>query len=117
MRDLQDAAAAGNDRARLAVDAYCYSVRKEIGAMASALGGIDALAFAGGIGERGTAIRTQICQELEYLGVSLNETRNAAGSPERELSSDTSPVKSFVVTTDEESIVARAAVEYLEANA
>lgn len=113
MRDLQDAAAAGNDRARLAVDAFCYSVKKEIGAMTVALGGIDALAFAGGIGERASTIRAQICEGMDYLGIELDDARNDSGPNERELSSDASHVKSFVVTTDEETIVARAVTEYL----
>jgi acetate kinase len=113
MRDLQDAAAAGNDRARLAVDAFCYSVKKEIGAMTAALGGIDALAFAGGIGERASAIRARICEGMDYLGIELDDARNDSGPDERELSSDASRVKSFAVTTDEETIVARAITEYL----
>jgi acetate kinase len=115
MRDLQAAEAAGNDRARLAVEAFCYSVKKEIGAMTTALGGIDALAFAGGIGERASAIRARVCEGMDYLGIDLDVGRNETGPEERELSSDTSRVKSFVITTDEEAIVARAVAEYLEA--
>ena len=114
MRDLQEAADRGNDRARLAIEAYAYSVRREIGAMATAIGGIDVLAFAGGIGERSPFIRSLICQGLQHLGILLDEVRNGDGDSEREISPDKSVVKTYIVTTDEEAIVARAVVEYLE---
>jgi acetate kinase len=114
MRDLQEAAEKGNDRARLAIEAYCYSVRREIGAMATAIGGMDVLAFAGGIGERSPAVRSLICRELEHLGVILDENRNAGGHLEREISSDESTTRAYIVATDEEAIVERAVAEYLE---
>jgi len=113
MRDLQEASAAGNDRARLAIDAYCYSVRKEIGAMAAALDGIDALAFTGGIGERSVDVRAKVCEGLGYLGVDIDPARNTDGPPEREVSAASSRAKVFVVTADEEAIVARSVTEYL----
>jgi acetate kinase len=114
MRDLQEAAENGNDRARLAIEAYGYSVRREIGAMATAIGGMDVLAFAGGIGERSPAVRSLICGELEHLGVFLDENRNAGGHLEREISSDESTTRAYIVATDEEAIVERAVAEYLE---
>jgi acetate kinase len=117
MRDLQDAADSGNDRARLAIDAYCYSVRREIGAMATAIGGIDALAFTGGIGERSARVRSLICEGLAHLGVALDDPLNEDGPDEREITSPGSGARSFVVVADEEAIVARAVTEYLETSA
>lgn len=114
MRDLQESAAGGNDRARLAVDAYCYSVRREIGAMATAIGGIDVLAFTGGTGERSAVVRERVCEGLAHLGVRLDADRNAEGPDERPISVDDSPASVWIVLTDEESIVARAVTEYLE---
>ena len=114
MRDLEEAAAAGNDRARLAVDAFCYSVKVEIGAMAAALGGVDALAFAGGIGERGAHVRRRICTGLDFLGVRLDPEVNRAAPPEGIISAPDSPAAILIVKTDEEIIVARAAVEVLK---
>ena len=114
MRDLREAAASGNDRARLAIDAYCYSVTREIGAMATAIGGIDVIAFAGGIGERSVAVRSQICKSLTHLGIVLDEQRNEAGLAERLISAEGSPAEAYIVMTDEEAIGARAVTEYLE---
>jgi len=113
VRDLQEAADDGNDRARLAIEAYCYSVRKEIGAMTAALNGIDALAFTGGIGERSASVRTKVCEGLGYLGIGIDHARNMDGEAEREISAETSQANVFVVTADEEAIVARSVTEYL----
>jgi acetate kinase len=113
MRDLRQAAAGGNDRARLAIDAFCYGARKEIASMAAAMDGVDIIAFAGGIGERSTDIRAQICQGLGFLGVQLSETRNTQGPDERLISTDQATVGTYVIPTNEEVIVARAVTEYL----
>ncbi len=68
-------------RAREAVDLFCYQTRKWIGAFAAALGGLDTLVFAGGIGERAAAVRTRICEGLEFLGISLDIDRNGRHAP------------------------------------
>lgn len=107
VRDLETAAAAGNRRAELAIETFCYGVKTGIGAMAAALGGIDALAFAGGIGERGVHVRRRICSGLEFLGVQLDPDKNRSGPSERLISASESPVKTLIVTTNEEIIVAR----------
>ena len=114
MRDLQDAADTGKDRARLAIDTYCYSVRREVGAMAAAIGGVDAIAFTGGIGERSDRVRSLVCDGLAHLGIRLDESLNADGPPEREIGSSDAATRAFVVTADEEAIVARAVTEWLE---
>ncbi len=113
VRDLETAAAAGNRRAGLAIDAFCYGVKTAIGAMAAALGGVDALACAGGIGERGVHVRRRICSGLEFLGVQLDPDKNRSGPPERLISTSESPVKTLIVTTNEEIIVARETAAFL----
>ncbi|MDE2997562.1 MAG: acetate/propionate family kinase [Gemmatimonadota bacterium] len=107
VRDLETAADAGNRRARLAIETFCYGVKTAIGAMAAALGGVDALAFAGGIGERGVRVRRRICRGLEFLGIELDPGKNRDGVPERLISASESAVKIAIVTTNEEIIVAR----------
>jgi acetate kinase len=113
MRDLEEAAESGHRRARLAVDTFCYGVKKQIGAMSAAMGGVDAIAFAGGIGERGTDIRTRICEGLEFLGVHVGESANKEGPPERVISKPGSPVSIAIIKTNEEIIVARETVRFL----
>ncbi len=116
MRDLEEAELAGSDRARLAIEAFCYGVKKQIGAYAAALGGLDALAFAGGIGERGASIRSRICNGLEFLGIHLDPDRNTSGPSERFVSKAQSPVSILLIKTDEERVVARAVASCLEAH-
>jgi acetate kinase len=113
MRDLEEAAEAGNDRARLSIEAFCYGVKKKIGAYTAALGGLDALAFAGGIGERGAAVRDRICSGLDCLGIRLDPARNLSGQAEGTISAESSPVQVLIVQTDEERVVARATAQLL----
>jgi len=113
VRDLQEAAQDGNDRARLAIDAFCYGVRKEIAAMAAAMGGVDVVAFAGGIGERSPEIRARICQELGFLGVQIDGRANTEGPAERRISEEDASVGVYVIPTDEEAVVAKAVAQYL----
>ncbi len=106
-RDLEEAASAGNDRAQLALDKFHYEVRKEIGAYAAVMGGVDAIVFTAGIGENGAKNRAAICEGLEYLGVKLCPERNAQRADEHLISTDDSPVKVFVIATNEELMIAR----------
>jgi acetate kinase len=92
-------------RAREAVDLFCYQTRKWIGAFAAALGGLDTLVFAGGIGERAAAVRTRICDGLEFLGVSLDIDRN--GQHASLISTDSGRVAVRVIATDEEQMMAQ----------
>jgi acetate kinase len=92
-------------RAALAVAMFGYSVRKAIGAMAAALGGLDLLVFTGGIGEHSTEVRKAACEGLDVLGVSLDSERNARG--ERVISSEKSGVVVRVVATNEDLMIAR----------
>jgi acetate kinase len=98
-------------RCRLAVDLYAYAIRKAIGGLAAALGGLETLVFAGGIGEHAPTIRARICDGLEFLGVHLDERENAANAPV--ISTAGSRVAVRVIPTDEELTIARAAHEML----
>lgn len=92
-------------RAAEAVAVFCYQARKWIGAMAAALGGLDTLVFAGGIGENSPEVRTRICAGLSFFGVQLATEANAANAPV--ISSDIAPVAVRVIPTDEEVMIAR----------
>lgn len=115
VRDLEAAVNQGNDRARLALDMFAYNVKKTIGSYAAALGGLDLIAFAGGIGERGVAMRSGILDRLEFLGVRLDSERNARHTgQEGIISADDSPVVVVVVQTNEELVVARDTYRLIE---
>ena len=115
VRDLENAAGEGNPRARLALDVLAYEIRKTVGAFAAAMGGLDALAFTGGIGENSVALRAAVCRELEFLGIRLDPVENLKGSGDRVISYPHRPVKVVVLATNEELIVARETRTLLEA--
>jgi len=92
-------------RAAEAVAMFCYQVKKQIGSYAAALGGLDTLVFAGGIGENAPLVRTRICERLQFLGIELHETRNAQSAGV--ISSDTGKVTVRVIHTDEEYMIAK----------
>jgi len=91
--------------ARLAVELYVYRIRRELGGLAAALGGLDALVFTGGIGENAAAIRARVCRDAAWLGVELDGDANAANA--RLLSTSASAVKAWRIATDEEGVIAR----------
>jgi len=108
MRTLLEAEEKGNERARLAIDVFCYRLRKYIGAYVAALGGVDAIAFAGGIGENAPAVRERTLQGLDALGLALDPARNAeARGKEEEISPEGAKPRVFVVPTNEELMIAR----------
>lgn len=116
LRAVEKAAAAGDQRAGLALAVFAYRVRKYIGAYAAALGGVDAIAFTGGIGEHSSAMRARICEGLEFLGVRLDPARNAAattGESGAYISATGSAVAVWVIPTDEELEIACAVMERL----
>jgi acetate kinase len=104
MRDLLEHASQ-DARAAEAIAVFCYQIRKFIGAYAAALGGLDTLVFAGGIGEHASPVRAQICQGLEFLGVQLDPARNA--SHEAVISAAASKATVRIIPTDEEQMMAR----------
>lgn len=107
LRDVEAAAMEGNDNARLAMDTYFYQVKKYIGAYIAALGGVDVIAFTGGIGEKSPTARAAICDGLEWQGISIDRQRNESHTGEGEISTADSRAKILVVPADEEIIVAR----------
>jgi acetate kinase len=104
MRDLLDRADT-DPQARIAIDLFCYTARKYIGALAAVLGGVDTLVFTGGIGERAAPVRESICAELAFLGVTLDAERNAAHAPI--ISHAAGAVTIRVLPTDEDLMIAR----------
>jgi acetate kinase len=114
LRDIEEAATRGNARARLAVEVLVYEVKKYVGAFAAAMGGLDVIAFAGGIGENSWGVREAVCRDMEFLGVHLDrEINRQPASGDRLISSPNSNVAVLVVHTNEEIIVARETVRVL----
>lgn len=105
MRDLQSAAAKGDSRALLAVEVFCRSIRKVIAAYAAVLGGVDLIAFTGGIGEHSAEIRAKVCKGLAFLGLRLDHSRNSAHGPE--ISALDSAVAVRVLPSEEDRQIAR----------
>ncbi len=106
-RDLEAAAASGNKRAELALDAFNYRVIKYIGAYAAVMNGVDAIAFTAGIGENNKVMRQAVCDSLSYLGVKLDPEKNNVRGEERVISADDSKVQVLLVPTNEELAIAR----------
>lgn len=107
MRDVQAAGKEGNDRARLAVEIFCYRIRKYIGAYAAAMGGLDAIVFTGGIGENDSVIRERVCDGLEFLGLELDRQKNNGARTKADLSKASVKAKVLLVPTNEELMIAR----------
>jgi acetate kinase len=114
VRDLEQAAAAGDERARLALDVFVSDIRRALGGMLVELGGAEAIVFTGGIGENGVAIREAVTAELAELGIVLDPAANAAAKGESRISAAHSRTQLWVVPTNEELIVARQTKQLLE---
>ncbi len=114
LRDIQEAAQAGNTDCANAVKAYAYGIKKYIGAYTAAMGGVDAIVFGGGIGRHSAPVRELALEGLECLGVSLDSRKNVNAAGGDDISADGSPVHIYVVDTNEEIIVARKAKALLE---
>lgn len=108
--DMRELEASSDPAAKQAIDYFVFRIRREVGAMAAVLGGIDALVFCGGIGENSATIRASICVDMEWLGVSLDEAANVKNA----LRINAGAVPIFVVPTDEERVIARALVAALK---
>ncbi|MBN2317384.1 MAG: acetate kinase [Sedimentisphaerales bacterium] len=107
MRQILTAAENGHERAQLAVDIFCYRLRKYIGAYTVILGRLDVLAFSGGIGENASRIRSETCKDLEQIGIEIDEDMNmTAVNKEADVSASTSRVKVLIIPSDEASIIA-----------
>jgi len=107
MRDLDQAAAAGNQCARLALDVFVRAIRHYLGAFLLELGGLDVITFSGGIGENSAGIRSGVLRNLSVFGIDLDENKNRSGLKIGPISNDNSAVKILIVPANEEIVVAR----------
>jgi acetate kinase len=114
VRDLEQAAEAGNHRARLALDVFVAGIRHYLGAMLVELGGADVIVFTGGIGENCVNVRSSVCHNLEQLGIVLDHRANAVARGEMSLHAAESRTQIWVLPTNEELIVARQTRQLLE---
>ncbi|HIX06798.1 MAG TPA: acetate kinase [Candidatus Fournierella pullicola] len=107
-RDVEAASAAGNERAKLASDMLNYQIKKYVGAYAAVMGGLDCVVFTGGIGENDDYVRSEVCKNMEFLGIKLDEEKNKLrGQDIIDLSAADSRVKVLMVCTNEELMIAR----------
>ena len=114
-RDLTKASDEGNTRAALALDMFAYQTKKFVGAYAAAMGGLDCVVFTAGVGENTPTVRADVCSDLEFLGVQMDEKKNAEknNGKIRDISAADSKVKILVIPTNEELVIARETVELL----
>ena len=113
-RDMEAAAAEGNEQAELAIKIHNYLIAAQIAKCAVAMNGFDVMLFTAGIGENQKNIRKGICENLEFLGVKIDDERNNVKGEERLISSDNSKIKVYVVPTDEELMIAKQTLELIK---
>ena len=111
MRDVEEAASKGNERAQLALRMYNYRIKKYIGAYAAAMGGVDVIVWTAGVGENQISTRMGACSGLEFLGIKMDEEANNSRGEEKLISAPDSKVQVWVVPTDEEIVIARDTME------
>jgi acetate kinase len=106
-RDIQTAAEEGNERAGLAIEIFCYRVKKYIGEYSSVMGGLDAVVFTAGIGENNSLIREKVLKDMEYLGVEIDLDKNKQNGRELDISTSSAKVRTLIIPTNEELAIAR----------
>lgn len=114
IRDVEEEAEKGNERAILAIEVYCYRIKKYIGAYAAAMGGLTDIIFTAGVGENDPIVREKVCSDMEFLGVKLDLDKNAEKKSEKMISSSDSKVRVWIIPTDEELMIARETKEVIE---
>ena len=114
MREVEAAASDGNSRARLALDMYCYRIKKYIGAYAAAMGGVDIIVWTAGVGENQTDVREDSCKGLEFLGIKIDHEANNTQGKEAVISAPDSKVTVCVIPTDEELMIAKDTMALLQ---
>ncbi len=114
MRDIEEAAKNGNERAQLALRMYNYRIKKYIGSYAAAMGGVDVIVWTAGVGENQISTRMEACSGLEFLGVKMDEEANNCRGEEKLISAPDSKVQVWVVPTDEEIVIARDTMELVK---
>lgn len=114
VRDLREGAQAGDEDCRKALDVFVAEIRRHIGGFVMQMGRPDAVVFTGGIGQNDWMLRRDVCKNLQWLGLELDESQNESSRDQSEISSESSRVKVWIIPTNEEWIVARQAKEFLE---
>ena len=114
MRDIEEAAEKGNERAQLALRMYNYRIKKYIGSYAAAMGGVDVIVWTAGVGENQISTRLEACSGLEFLGVKMDAEANNCRGEEKLISAPDSKVQVWVVPTDEEIVIARDTMELVK---
>jgi acetate kinase len=114
MREIENQANEGNERAQLGLDMYAYRVKKYIGSYVAAMGGADLLVFTGGIGENAVELRKEICEGLDFMGINLDSEKNKIRGKNSIISTDSSKVKIMVIPTKEELVIARDTYEIIK---
>lgn len=114
MRDVEDAAEAGNNRAELALAIFCYRIKKYVGAYAAVMGGIDAVVFTGGIGENSPIVRGRVCTGLEFMGLKLDREKNSTLRGLNDLSAEDASARILLIPTNEERMIARETAQVVE---
>ncbi|TWT57982.1 Acetate kinase [Thalassoglobus neptunius] len=107
LRDIEKAAEGGDKRAQLAIDIYCADIKRYIGQYLAILNGADAVVFTGGIGENSDVVRKQVCSNMTFAGIELDEQKNQTAREEGIISTEQSAVQVWIVPTNEEIVVAR----------
>ena len=106
-QEIERLSKSGDHRAALCEDMYCHQLSKFVGSYMLAMGGADAIVFTGGIGENNPKYRTALCEKLAFLGVKIDEEKNHVRGQEIDITTPDSPIKVFVIPTDEELVIAR----------
>jgi len=113
-RDIHDAIDEGNKRAELALEVFCYGVKKFIGQYAAVMGGVDAIVFTAGVGENNAIAREKIMEGLEYLGAKIDPEKNNVRGQQKDISADGAKVRTLVIPTNEELAIARETLKLLK---
>lgn len=114
MRDIEAAIAAGSERAQLALDVFCTSIIRYIGAYSMEIGGVDAIAFTGGIGENSARVRKYVLTAMRHMGVIIDDRANEEGAGERRITASDSKIDAYVIPANEEYMVVREAYAYFK---
>ncbi len=113
-RDITAAAEAGNERAKIVGEIFCYQIKKFIGSYTAAMNGLDAVVFTGGIGENAADIRENVCKDMDYLGIKVDPEANNTRGKVAKISSADSKVQVWVIPTNEELLIARDTLAMVE---
>lgn len=114
IRDVEEAAEKGNERAKMALEVFCYRIKKYIGAYAAAMGGLTDIIFTAGVGENDPLVREKVLSDMEFMGIRMDLEKNDQPKSERMISTPDSKVRVWIIPTDEELMIARETKEVIE---